>query len=115
MGEMYDNPDHVRLLESWMKCYRSEELFDEKGRLRPELAAAADARWMSVNPHANGGALLRELKLPDFRDYAVEAPSPGGRRRWRSLSPTRSISVTKTSRRRPPIGCSGIRLFPKTT
>ncbi len=79
MGEMHENPAHVRLLETWMKTYRPEELFDETGRLRPELAALppSGTRRMSANPHANGGALLRELRLPDFRDYAVAVPSPG--------------------------------------
>ena len=79
MGEMQDNPEHVRILETWMKSYRPEELFDENGRLRPELAALAPsgARRMSANPHANGGLLLRDLRLPDFRDYAVEVSAPG--------------------------------------
>ena len=79
MGEMHENPAHVRLLETWMKTYRPEELFDETGRLRPELAALppSGTRRMSANPHANGGVLLRELRLPDFRDYAVAVPSPG--------------------------------------
>ena len=79
MGEMQENPEHVRILEEWMKSYRPEELFDEKGRLKPELAALAPkaTRRMSANPHANGGLLLSDLKLPDFRDYAVEVPAPG--------------------------------------
>jgi xylulose-5-phosphate/fructose-6-phosphate phosphoketolase len=79
MGEMHENPDHVRVLESWMKSYRPEELFDETGRLVPELAALAPEgdRRMSANPHANGGVLLRDLRMPDFRDYAVEVPEPG--------------------------------------
>jgi len=79
MGDM-DEPEHVRILEGWMKSYRPEELFDDGGRLRPELAALAPQgqRRMSANPHANGGLLLKELKLPDFRDYAVAVPAPGG-------------------------------------
>ena len=79
IDEMQTNPEHVRLLESWMKSYRPEELFDHHGRLKPELAALAPSgeRRMSANPHANGGVLLRDLKLPDFRDYAVEVLSPG--------------------------------------
>src|SRR6187200_2942884 len=79
MGEMRDNPGHVRVLEQWMRSYRPEELFDEGGRLRPELAALPPegTRRMSANPHTNGGALLRELRLPDFRDYAVKVPAPG--------------------------------------
>ena len=80
MGEMQDNPEHVRILETWMKSYRPEELFDANGQLRPELAALAPSgtRRMSANPHANGGILLRDLRLPDFRDYAVEVSAPGG-------------------------------------
>ena len=64
MGEMHENPAHVRLLETWMKTYRPEELFDDTGRLRPELAALppSGTRRMSANPHANGGVLLRELE-----------------------------------------------------
>ena len=78
MSDM-DKPEHVQILEGWMKSYRPEELFDDGGRLRPELAALAPAghRRMSDNPHANGGLMLHDLKLPDFRDYAVEVPSPG--------------------------------------
>ena len=78
MGDM-DKPEHIRILEQWMKSYRPEELFDAQGRLKPELAELAPKghRRMSDNPHANGGLLLRDLKMPDFRDYAVEVPSPG--------------------------------------
>src|SRR5215471_6634982 len=79
MGEMHENPAHVRILEEWMKSYRPAELFDESGRLRPELAdlAPRGTRRMSANPHANGGLLLSELRLPNFRDYAVEVTAPG--------------------------------------
>ncbi len=79
MGEMHEKPAHVALLEKWMKSYRPEELFDERGRLVPELAALAPAgtRRMGANPHANGGLLLRDLKLPDFKEYAVDVPAPG--------------------------------------
>jgi xylulose-5-phosphate/fructose-6-phosphate phosphoketolase len=79
MGEMHDNPEHVKLLEEWMKSYRPEELFDSNGRLKPELEELAPAgnRRMGANPHANGGLLMKDLRLPDFRDYAVEVPSPG--------------------------------------
>ena len=78
MTDVRDNPDHLRVLEEWLRSYRPEELFDESGALVPELAALAPEgeRRMSANPHANGGALLRDLVLPDFRDYAVEVPSP---------------------------------------
>jgi xylulose-5-phosphate/fructose-6-phosphate phosphoketolase len=72
-------PGHVQLLEQWMRSYRPEELFDEKGRFLPELGALAPGgnRRMGANPHANGGLLLKDLHLPDFREYAVEVPSPG--------------------------------------
>jgi xylulose-5-phosphate/fructose-6-phosphate phosphoketolase len=72
-------PEHVKVLDQWMHSYRAEELFDEQGRLRPELAALPPkgARRMSANPHANGGLLLKPLKMPDFRDYAVTVKSPG--------------------------------------
>ena len=73
------HPDHVAQLESWMKSYRPEELFDAAGRLIPELAALAPEgdRRMGANPHANGGVLLRDLRMPDFRGHAVAVPSPG--------------------------------------
>ncbi len=79
MGEMHENPDHVALLEQWMKSYRPEELFDESGCLMPELAELAPDgdRRMGANPHANGGVLLKSLRLPDYRDYAVDVPQPG--------------------------------------
>jgi xylulose-5-phosphate/fructose-6-phosphate phosphoketolase len=74
------NPEHLRQLEEWMHSYHAEELFDANGALVPELARLAprDYRRMSANPHANGGLLLRDLDLPDFRDYAVEVKEPGG-------------------------------------
>ena len=74
-----DHPEHVQQLESWMKSYKAEELFDENGRLMPELAELAPQgdRRMGANPHANGGVLLRDLQMPDFRDHAVSVPSPG--------------------------------------
>ncbi|MEO6215067.1 MAG: phosphoketolase family protein [Sphingomonas sp.] len=74
-----NHPEHVAQLESWMKSYRPEELFDEAGRLVPELAALAPDgnRRMGANPHANGGILLRNLRMPDFRAHAVTVPSPG--------------------------------------
>src|SRR5690349_5039119 len=79
MGEMHENPAHVRILEDWMKSYQPTELFDGNGRLRTELAELAPrgARRMSANPHTNGGLLLRELRLPNFRDYAVDVTAPG--------------------------------------
>jgi xylulose-5-phosphate/fructose-6-phosphate phosphoketolase len=73
------NPQHLRQLEDWLRSYRPEELFDENGRLNAELAALAPRgeRRMGANPHANGGALLRDLKMPNFVDYAVDVPEPG--------------------------------------
>jgi xylulose-5-phosphate/fructose-6-phosphate phosphoketolase len=79
IAELATKPQHLKILEQWMKSYRPEELFDDKGKLLPELAELAPkgARRMGANPHANGGLLLRDLKLPDFRDYAVKVPEPG--------------------------------------
>ncbi len=75
------NPEHLKLLEEWLKSYRPQELFDERGRLKSDLAdlAPKGQRRMGANPHANGGLLLRDLRMPDFRDYAVDVPSPGAR------------------------------------
>ncbi|MGB3833703.1 MAG: phosphoketolase family protein [Mesorhizobium sp.] len=72
-------PGHLKLLEDWLRSYRPQELFDEKGALRADLAALAPSgeRRMSANPHANGGALKRPLRLPDFTDYAVPVATPG--------------------------------------
>jgi xylulose-5-phosphate/fructose-6-phosphate phosphoketolase len=79
-AEMKGRPDHIQLLESWMKSYRPEELFDDNGALRSEIGALAPEgeRRMSANPHANGGLLMRELDLPDIADYAVKVDQPGG-------------------------------------
>ena len=79
LAGLFDKPDHVALLERWMRSYRPEDLFDERGRLRPELAALAPegTRRMSANPHTNGGLLLKDLRLPDFREYAVDVPRRG--------------------------------------
>jgi xylulose-5-phosphate/fructose-6-phosphate phosphoketolase len=73
------NPAHLPLLENWLKSYRPAELFDVEGRLLPELAqlAPVGTRRMGANPHANGGMLLRDLRMPDFRDYALPVVSPG--------------------------------------
>jgi len=75
------HPEHLALLETWLKSYRAEELFDADGKLRAELAALAPLgqRRMGANLHANGGALLVDLQMPDFRDYAVDVPKPGVR------------------------------------
>jgi xylulose-5-phosphate/fructose-6-phosphate phosphoketolase len=78
MADVRDDPDHLRVLEKWLKSYRPQELFDADGVPVPDLAALAPTgeRRMSANPHANGGLLLRDLVLPDFRDYAVEVDKP---------------------------------------
>jgi xylulose-5-phosphate/fructose-6-phosphate phosphoketolase len=80
LAELADNPEHLRALDAWLRSYRPEELFDASGALVAELAELAPRgdRRMSANPHANGGLLLRDLVLPDFRRYAVEVPTPGG-------------------------------------
>jgi len=74
-----DHPGHLGLLEDWLKSYRPEELFDERGRLLDELAELAPVgqRRMGANPHANGGLLLKDLLMPDFRKHAVDVPAPG--------------------------------------
>ena len=79
LAELATKPEHIVLLENWMKSYRPEELFDENGQLVPLIAdlAPQGTRRMSANPHANGGLLLKDLRLPDFHDYAVEVPHPG--------------------------------------
>ena len=79
LAEVRTNPAHLKLLEEWMRSYRAEELFDRQGRLRAELAELAPrgARRMGANPHANGGALLRDLRMPNFREYAVPVAAPG--------------------------------------
>ncbi len=82
MGEVRGNAENRAILETWMRSYRPEELFDDHGVLLPELAALPPRsyRRMSANPVANGGELLRDLVLPDFRDYAVDVPAPGATR-----------------------------------
>jgi len=74
-----ERPDELKMLEDWMRSYRPEELFDEHGKFRADLAALAPegTRRMGANPYANGGLLLKDLALPDFRDYAVAVPKPG--------------------------------------
>jgi xylulose-5-phosphate/fructose-6-phosphate phosphoketolase len=78
MGEM-DKAEHIRMLEDWMRSYRPQELFTESGGIRTQVLSATPRgeRRMSANPHANGGILLRDLRLPAYREYAVEVPSPG--------------------------------------
>jgi xylulose-5-phosphate/fructose-6-phosphate phosphoketolase len=79
LAELATKPEHLRILEEWMKSYKPQELFDENGKLRRELAELAPKgeRRMGANPHANGGLLLRDLIMPDFRSYAVSVQKPG--------------------------------------
>jgi xylulose-5-phosphate/fructose-6-phosphate phosphoketolase len=74
-----DHPGHLQMLDDWLRSYRPQELFDEQGRLKAELAALAPSgqRRMGANPHANGGLLLHDLHLPDYRAYAADVPTPG--------------------------------------
>jgi xylulose-5-phosphate/fructose-6-phosphate phosphoketolase len=80
MADVRTNPGHLQLLDDWLRSYRPDELFDDHGRLVAELAELPPRayRRMSANPHTNGGTQLRDLALPDFRDYAVDVPLPGG-------------------------------------
>jgi len=79
VADLQQKPEHVQILEDWMRSYHPEELFDKDGKLVPEVAELAPQgnRRMSANLHANGGVLLRDLIMPDFRDYAVQVPKPG--------------------------------------
>jgi xylulose-5-phosphate/fructose-6-phosphate phosphoketolase len=79
LSGLHNNPAHLKQLEDWMRSYRSEELFDESGRLRPEIRAMAPQgpMRMSANPHANGGQLRRALRMPDFRQFACPVDKPG--------------------------------------
>src|ERR1700733_4820016 len=79
LDEVRTKPEHLKILEEWLKSYRPEELFDDRGCFVPELAALAPTgyRRMGANPHANGGLLLKDLRMPDFRQYAVEVAKPG--------------------------------------
>jgi xylulose-5-phosphate/fructose-6-phosphate phosphoketolase len=81
LAKLAENPEHIRALETWMRSYRPEELFDEAGRPRPDVLAGVPAgeRRMGANPHANGGLLLRDLRLPDFREFAIDVPAPAER------------------------------------
>jgi xylulose-5-phosphate/fructose-6-phosphate phosphoketolase len=79
LSEPSKNPEHLKLLDQWLRSYRPAELFDANGRFKEELAALAPKgeRRMGANPHANGGLLLHDLRMPDFRDYAIDIPAPG--------------------------------------
>src|SRR6185503_4536415 len=78
LSGLHDNPAHMRQLEQWLRSYKPEELFDDSGRLIPELKALAPKgnRRMSANPHANGGQLRKSLRMPDFRSYAIKVDAP---------------------------------------
>jgi xylulose-5-phosphate/fructose-6-phosphate phosphoketolase len=82
LAELAKKPEHLALLEQWLRSYRPEQLFDGSGRLKADIAALAPQgdRRMGANPHANGGLLLQELRLPAYRDYALDVPSPGAAR-----------------------------------
>ena len=110
LANLASNPEHVAQLESWMRSYRPEELFNEAGALREELAdlAPRGERRMGANPHANGGTLLRDLELPDFRGYAAEVPEPART----SSEPTRVLGgflrdVMRLNAEHANSGCSG--------
>ena len=79
LAELKTKPQHIKLLEKWMKSYKPEELFDKNGKILAEIQYLAPKgnRRMGANPHANGGLLLKDLKMPDFSDYAVDVPAPG--------------------------------------
>ena len=89
VADVRGNPGHLKILEDWLRSYRPEELFDQSGRLRASLQALSPtgARRMSANPHANGGLLLHDLNLPDFRRYGVTVETPG----VASVEPTRVL------------------------
>ena len=78
MENFHGKPEHLTLLQEWMRSYHPEELFDEHGKLREEYAELAPkgGRRMGANPHANGGLLMKDLSLPDFRGYAVDVEKP---------------------------------------
>ena len=79
LAELATKPEHIKILESWMLSYKPDELFDATGKLKRDIAALAPdgLRRMSANPHANGGLLLKDLKMPDFRQYAIKVSIPG--------------------------------------
>ena len=104
LANVKDNPEHLRRLETWMKSYRPEELFDAEGRPRAPLVALAPKgdRRMSANPHANGGRLLVDLDLPDFTDYAIPVSRPGSERHesTRQLGTLMRDMFTRNARQR---------------
>ncbi len=79
LTDFSSKPDHIKILEDWMRSYKPEELFDEQGQLMKELRQLAPEgeQRMSANPHANGGLLLKDLRMPDFTNYAIAVQSPG--------------------------------------
>jgi xylulose-5-phosphate/fructose-6-phosphate phosphoketolase len=101
MTDVRENPAHLEVLEDWLRSYRPDELFDDRGTLVPDLAALAPSgeRRMSANPHANGGLLLRDLVLPDFRAYAVEVDESG--RGWSEATRVLGEFLRDVMRRNP--------------
>ena len=116
IADARQNPEHLAQLETWLRSYRAGELFDAEGALMPELAALAprDYRRMSANPHANGGLLLRDLRLPDFRDYAVAVPAPGAAGVGSHPGPRRLAPRRHQAPTRRPSGCSARTRPPRT-
>ena len=104
LADLATNPEHLAQLEAWMRSYRPEELFDDDGALarRARRARARRAtRRMGANPHANGGLLLRDLELPDFRDYAVDVPTPGATDRSEATRVLGALPARRRSRANP--------------
>ena len=109
LSKLSDNPEHLRQLDAWLRSYRPEELFDEDGRLQEELRALHPdgEHRMGANPHANGGRLLRDLELPDFRDYAVELDRPAAT----TSEATRVLGTWLRDVMRANEGASNFRIF----
>ncbi len=109
LANVKNNPEHLRMLEQWMRSYKPEELFDENGKIRPELAALAPKgeRRMGANPHANGGKQTREISMPDFRSYALPVAKPGAERHESTRQLGKMIRDIFRESRRP----SNFRLF----
>ena len=117
MSEVRTNAENRAILEHWMRSYRPEELFDDDGRLLPgarRRCRPTGTRRMSANPVANGGELLRDLELPDFRDYAVDVPTPGGDAPPRRRASSARTSATSWTATPTTSGCSGRTRRPRT-
>ncbi len=102
LAKLAEKPEHLRQLEEWMQSYRPQELFTAEGRLQPKLRALAPAgrRRMSDNPHANGGTLLRDLRLPDFREYARRGRAARGEQGRGDAGPGRADARRHATQRR---------------